>query len=179
VRFRGTCYRVHDPRWSFKPLSGEGAAVHGGRFNPKGMPALYLSLDLMTAVREGNQGFAGKIEPCVLCAYEVDCEDVVDLGDDAGRATAGVAIEALACAWALLLLEGREPPSWRLARDLTAAGAAGAVVPSFARGSGPDSRNLVLWRWGPVLPHRVTVHDPSGRLPRSQLSWERSSAGSA
>ncbi len=36
VRFQGLAYRAHDPRWSFKPLSGEGAAVHGGRFNPKG-----------------------------------------------------------------------------------------------------------------------------------------------
>jgi uncharacterized protein len=38
VRFEGTCYRAHDPRWSFKPLSGDGGAIRGARFNPKSMP---------------------------------------------------------------------------------------------------------------------------------------------
>jgi len=32
------CYRAHDPRWSFKPLSGDGGAIRGARFNPKSMP---------------------------------------------------------------------------------------------------------------------------------------------
>jgi RES domain-containing protein len=73
LRFRATCYRAHDPRWSFLPLSGEGAARRGARFNPKGAPALYLALTIMTAVKEINQGFARKIEPCVLCSYDVDC----------------------------------------------------------------------------------------------------------
>jgi len=30
------------------------------------MQALYLGLDVMTAVKEANQGFAHKIDPCVL-----------------------------------------------------------------------------------------------------------------
>lgn len=172
MKFSGTCYRVHDPRWSFKPLSGDGAAIHGGRFNPKGVAALYLSLDLVTAVREGNQGFAGKIEPCVLCSYEVDCTDITDLRTDAARAAAGVAFEELASPWAMLGLERKPIPSQRLASRLIADGQAGVLVPSFAVGSASDSHNLVLWRWGPALPCRVTVHDPSGRLPKSQLSWD-------
>lgn len=172
MRFVGTCYRVHDPRWSFKPLSGYGAAVHGGRFNPKGVPALYLSLDLVTAVREGNQGLAARIEPCVLCSYDVDCDDIVDLRDDAARDAAAVSLEELACAWALLALERKPVPSQKLASGLIAKGKSGVLVPSFAIGSAADSVNLVLWMWGPHLPHRVTVHDPSGRLPKSQLSWD-------
>jgi RES domain-containing protein len=31
--------------------------------------------------------------------------------------------------------------------------------------------NLVLWRWGPTLPHKVDVHDPDKRLPKDQSSW--------
>ena len=58
-----------------------GAAVHGGRFNPKGVEALYLSLTIMTAIREASQGFAFKIEPYVLCSYDVDCTDIADLTD--------------------------------------------------------------------------------------------------
>jgi RES domain-containing protein len=66
VRFQGAAYRAHDPRWSFKPLSGDGAALYGGRYNRKGVPALYLALDAITAVREITQGLARKLDPCVL-----------------------------------------------------------------------------------------------------------------
>jgi len=51
--------------------------MRGARFNPKGVPALYLGLTIMTAVKEANQGFAHRIDPCVLCSYEVDCDDIV------------------------------------------------------------------------------------------------------
>ena len=171
MRFQGSAYRAHDPKWSFKPLSGDGAAIHGGRFNPKGSPALYLALDPMTAIKEAAQGFARKFEPYVLCTYEIDCEDVVDLRAEAGRRSAGVA-EDMACAWFAEAAAGRDPPSWRLARKLIAGGAAGLVAPSYAAAAGPGDANLVLWRWGGRLPHKVAVHDPSGRLPKSQLSWE-------
>ncbi len=171
-RFQGLAWRAHDPRWSFKPLSGAGAAVHGGRFNPRGTPALYLALDPMTAIREASQGFAHKFEPCVLCTYEIDCEDVVDLASEAGRRNAGADDAGLACAWFAEAAAGREPASWTLARRLIAAGAAGAVVPSYAASAGPEDRNLVLWRWSGEAPHRVMVFDPSGRLPKNQLSWD-------
>ena len=147
-------------------MSGDGAAIHGGRFNPKGTPALYLGLAPMTAIKEASQGLALKIEPLVLCSYEVDCEDILDLA----TATDGAA-DALACGWMLMAHEGRTPPTWMMARRMIAQGIAGVMVPSFAPGATADDRNLVLWRWGPARPHRVTVHDPSGRLPKNQLSW--------
>ena len=171
MRFRGEAYRAHDPRWSFKPLSGAGAAIGGGRFNPPGVEALYLALTPITAVKEANQGFARKIDPLVLCTYEVDCEDVVDLRETAGRKAAKLGAEALACGWKAMALRGEEPPTWAAAKRLVAAGTAGVLVPSFAPGADAGDHNLVLWRWGPDLPHRVTVHDPSGRLPKNQLSW--------
>jgi RES domain-containing protein len=171
LRFRATCYRAHDPRWSFRPLSGEGAAIHGGRFNPKGVAALYLALDPMTAVKEANQGFAHKIEPCVLCSYDVDCEDIVDLRTDRARKASGVASEDMAAAWFSFLAEGREPPSWRVAARLIGEGAAGILAPSYAPGATRADRNLVLWRWSAEPPHKVAVFDPSGRLPKDQLSW--------
>jgi RES domain-containing protein len=31
---------------------------------------------------------------------------------------------------------------------------------------------VVLWTWGPDLPHNVNVFDPTGRLPKNQLSWD-------
>ena len=44
-------------------------------------------------------------------------------------------------------------------------------IPSFANGATADDQNLVLWRWGPDLPHQVMVYDPTGKLPKNQLSW--------
>ena len=172
MRFQGLAWRAHDPRWSFKPLSGEGAAIHGGRFNPKGTPALYVALDPMTAVKEAAQGFARKFEPCVLCTYEIDCEDVVDLRAEADRRAAGVAEEDMACAWFAEAAAGRDPPSWRLARKLIEGGAAGLLAPSYVNGATASDADLVLWRWSGRLPHKVSVYDPSGRLPKNQLSWD-------
>ncbi len=171
MRFEGLAYRAHDPRWSFRPLSGEGAAVHGGRFNPKGMSALYLALDPMTAIKEAAQGFARKFEPCVLCTYEIDCEDVVDLRGEEERRAANVSLEEMASPWFADAAARREPASWRLARRLIAGGAAGVIAPSFAAGAHARDVNLVLWDWGDRPPHKVLVFDPSGRLPKSQLSW--------
>lgn len=171
MKFAGTCYRAHDPRWAFLPLSGEGAAIRGARFNPKGMRALYLALDVMTAVKEANQGFARKIEPCVLCSYEVLCDDIVDLRTPAGRTAASVDFADMACAWFADLAARREPPSWAMAQRLYDAGAAGILVPSVAPGAEQNDHNLVLWRWSDRPPHQVTVFDPSGRLPKDQLSW--------
>ncbi len=173
MKFEGICYRAHDPRWSFTPLSGDGAALRGARFNPKGMQALYLALDLMTAIKEANQGLAHKIEPCVLCAYEVDCDDIADLTTPAGRAAHHVEFPDLACAWFTFLAERKEPPTWLIVRRLRAAGAAGALVPSFAPGATERDVNLVLWQWADRLPHRVTVFDPDGKLPKDQRSWGR------
>ena len=76
MRLRGQVYRAHNPRWSFAPTSGDGAARHGGRFNPIGMPALYTSATLEGAWREAQQGFPFKAQPLLICVYEVDCEDV-------------------------------------------------------------------------------------------------------
>jgi RES domain-containing protein len=171
VRFGGVCYRAHDPRWSFKPTSGAGASIRGARFNPKGVPALYLALTVMGAVKEANQGFARRLDPCVLCSYDVDCEDVADLTTERSRKSHRVRLADLECAWMTALAEGKRPQSWAVHDRLKAAGHAGILVPSFAPGATPDNQNLVLWRWGSRRSHRVKVIDPSGRLPRNQLSW--------
>lgn len=171
MRFVGSCYRAHDPRWAFKPTSGEGAAIRGARFNPKGVPALYLGLSIMTAIKEISQGFPHRLDPTVLCSYDVDCDDVVDLATEQGRGAAFVTGGDMGCAWATALANGDRPASWAVYDQLVLRGAAGIIVPSYAPGAGLNDRNLVLWDWGPALPHKVEVFDPSGRLPRDQLSW--------
>ncbi len=171
MRFSGVAYRAHDPQWAFAPLSGAGSERRGARFNPRGTPALYLALTVEGMFLEMAHGLAHRFEPLTVCAYDVDVDDIVDLRNAAGQAAAGIAAADLAAPWALDLAGGRDPASWGVARRLIAAGSSGILVPSFANGAGPRHANLVLWRWGADLPHRVTVFDPSGRLPKSQLSW--------
>jgi RES domain-containing protein len=71
VRFRAVVWRAHHPRWAFKPASGQGAALHGGRFNRVGVPALYASLRFETAWLEAQQAFPFKAQPMTLCGYQV------------------------------------------------------------------------------------------------------------
>ncbi len=171
MRFAGRCYRAHDPAWSFTPLSGAGAAITGGRFNRKGEPTLYLSLDIMTSFGECTQGFTKRLQPLTMCEYDIDCAPVADMRDDAVRQACGVTPEHLGCAWMNWHLAGKQAPSWCAADRMKAAGYAGLIVRSFAPGATADNLNLVLWTWGPDLPNKVQVFDPSGRLPKNQLSW--------
>lgn len=63
MRLPGLGYPAHVPRWAFPPGSGDGAARHGGRFNPVGMAALYMSRRVETAWREAQQDLAFKARP--------------------------------------------------------------------------------------------------------------------
>lgn len=166
MRFAGICYRAIDPRWSFAPESGDGAAIRGARFNPKGVPALYLATTTAGAVAEASQGFAHKFHPMTLCSFEVDCEDIVDLSSEQTRQVEGVDLALLSCAWALDLAENRKPASWSV-YSLFSKAAAGILVPSFANRAPAGATNLVLWKWGPDLPHKAVVFDPESRLPKS------------
>jgi RES domain-containing protein len=138
---------------------------------PRGVPALYLSLDPITVLKEMGHGFSRRLEPLVLCSYDVDCEDIVDLRTDGGREEAGGDLETMASAWMSDIAAGSRPISWSIHDRLVAQRKAGILTPSFARGAVASDINLVLWRWGPKSPHRVEVFDPSGRLPKNQLSW--------
>ena len=164
MRFRGLVYRAHNPQWSWSPLSGEGARRHGGRFNRRGNPALYTSLDPLTAIREA-QPLGRPMQPLTLCAYEVDVEPVFDAVDEECRRDQGVSAADLACsAWEAEMLAGSVPASQAVADRLIAAGYAGMRIRSFAVGAGSGDINLVMWRWGGDAPVRVVLVDDEGRL---------------
>ena len=97
-----------------------------------------------------------------MISYDVDVDGIVDLRTPVGRRAAGVKLVDLDCAWERDLAYGREPSSWRVANRLRKT-AAGILVPSFARGARTEMHNLVLWKWGPDLPYRVTA--------QNRLSW--------
>ena len=171
MRFQGIAYRAHNPRWAFAPTSGEGAQRFGGRFNSKGVAALYTSLRIETAWLEAQQGFAFKAQPMTMCAYAIDCDDMLDLADPRVRVAQGIDLAELGCAWEDLADRRQPVPSWNLATRLIGAGVAGIRAPSFAARARPDDINLVFWRWTDTPPHQVRVVDPLGRLPLDDLSW--------
>ena len=164
MRLRALVYRAHNPQWSWTPISGKGARRHGGRFNRRGVPALYTSLDPLAAIREA-QPLGRPMQPLTLCAYELDAEPVFDALDEERRRDRGVSDADLVCAaWEADMLAGRIPASQALADRLIAAGFIGMRVRSFAVGAGAGDINLVMWRWAAKPPARVALIDDEDRL---------------
>lgn len=165
IRFRGKLYRALNPIYAREPLSGRGAELYGGRFNPKGVPALYSSLSAMTALREANQ--VGNLQPTTLVAYEAEIDRVFDSRDAAELAAEGLDAAALTdTTWRDQMKTGGEATTQAFARQLIAAGHNGLLVRSFAPGATADDWNLVLWRWGHSLPARLVLIDDENRLSR-------------
>lgn len=176
MRFHAPAYRAHTPKWAHAPTSGDGAAARGGRFNPKGMKALYLAKTLQTMFIETNQDrTSGLFHPLTFCSYRVDCEDIFDLTASETRRALNITMSDLSCPWLVMSMKGYEPPSWSIARRLhDEESAAGILVPSFAPGATEADVNLVLWKYGTERPHLVEVYDPERRLPQNQLSFAES-----
>ena len=113
-----------------------------------------------------SHGFGHRFDPLTVCTYDVDVDGLVDLRTEKTRKRAGVLLADIACPWATDVASGKRPASWLLAERLITNGASGILVLSFARRAREDMINLVLWKWKDALPHKVKVHDPSGRLSR-------------
>jgi RES domain-containing protein len=161
------CWRILAPKWAHDPLSGLGAARFGGRFNPKGIPALYLSESIDTAFAEYQQDLL--VRPGTFCAYQLDVLGIVDLCDVQVCKAISLDSTTLLSPWKeMLLVEKRSPPTWELSLQLLNQGFAGVRVPSAQMKEGV---NIVLWRWNDDPSRRVEVLDPKGELPHDQKSW--------
>lgn len=157
-------FRAHNPRWSFQPLSGTGAARAGGRFNRPGTPALYLSMEEATCAAEYRQDNY-LTEPYLLVAYISSLPDLVDLrlvDDDWDPLW-----HDWNCDWRQMFVDGTEPPSWYLGETVLEAGIVGLIFPSLARSGG---LNIVLFT-DRLQPEWLAPHDPNGLLPQDQSSW--------
>ena len=167
MRYLGKLYRALNPVHARQPLngrtSGRGAALHGGRFNPKGMAALYCSLSVTTAIREANQ--VGDLQPTTLVCYDTEIESVFDSRDDAALRDFGMDAAALADpAWRDRMRADGKSPTQAFALALVAAGFQGLLVRSFAAAATVDDLNLVLWHWGDAAPSRLVLIEQDGRL---------------
>lgn len=159
-------WRAWVPRWAHAPLSGEGAARFGGRWNPVGQPTIYAARELSTAWAEYNQGFVQ--HPATIAQLLLVGATLVDLTDADVLARIDAGSDIHRCEWRALLDEGQQPPTYALRERLLAQGAHGIVYPSLMS---PGGTCVALWRWnGPGHP-RLEVIDPEGRLPKTPASW--------
>ena len=147
-------WRILSPRWQGAPLSGAGAARHGGRWNRPGVPALYMSETIETAFAEYQQELG--VRPGTFVAYEVSDARIADLTD--GRA---MRREDLIGPWKeAAFVQGVDSVTWALADDLRPL-VDGVRVPSARL---PGGVNLVLWRWNEAGGPTITVLDPNLEL---------------
>jgi len=145
-RYTGPLYRALNPVYAREPLSGRGAELYGGRFNAKGTPALYTSLDPATALREANQ--VGSLQPTILVSYNADLGPIFDTRDQDGLERYGMTASMLAdAAWRMKMLDGQSVPTQEFASTLIADRFAGLLIQSFAKGASSSIFNIVLWVW--------------------------------
>ncbi|UDQ88972.1 RES family NAD+ phosphorylase [Xanthobacter autotrophicus] len=160
----GVFYRGIQPKYAHDPCSGEGAKKNGGRFNPKGVAALYLSENPHTVALELTHGFSNLFQPTMVISYRISIDCIYDLTNDETLKSLNVSRRSLASPWLDLWTKGLEPPQWSLARRLIAAGCKGIYVQSFAPQATATDRNLVLWKYNDGPEANVCPVDDEGRL---------------
>ncbi|UNC16320.1 RES domain-containing protein (plasmid) [Acidiphilium multivorum] len=152
--YKGLLYRAINPIYAVDPMSGEGARIYGGRFNPRGVPAIYCSISVMTAVREANQ--AGALQPTTLVSYDAEIERVFDARDVSAVEAEGFSPGTLASqTWRDEMKAGKQSQTQVFASRLIAKNYCALLVPSYVAGATPSDLNLVLWKWGSSTPSRL------------------------
>lgn len=136
ILFTGQGYRIISRAWAHDPVSGEGARRHGGRYNPRGMPAFYCSLDPQTAYAEYTVSLLDR--PGWLCCFDIVGARLLDMAVDRHRAHAGLSEDDLSVAWK----DNHDSPTQRVAQSLAANGIDGLIYASSRHEGG---RNIVLW----------------------------------
>jgi RES domain-containing protein len=160
-----TLWRAFVPRWAYLPLSGEGAARFGGRWNPVGAPTIYAARELSTAWAEYNQGFVQ--HPALVAQLELTGARLADLTRPEVLEQLGISADIHRCEWRTALDEGKTPDTHAL-RERLLGQADGVIYPSFMS---PGGTCVALWRWNEEGAPRLQAIDPDHRLPRTPASW--------
>ncbi|WP_373487308.1 RES family NAD+ phosphorylase [Blastomonas sp.] len=160
------CYRAHTPEWASMPTSGAGAAKNGGRWNARSRPALYLSFDPLTAVKETNQQILDFI-PITLVRYQVSGGMIADYDDANLRKKHALADNLMSQPWWGPQFAELLSPTQQAAEQLIAAGLDGLIYQSTQAAG----HNLVLWHWNEIGGASVVAEDKHGLLPKNRDSW--------
>jgi RES domain-containing protein len=159
-------WRAFVPRWAHLPLSGEGAARFGGRWNPVGAPTIYAACELSTAWAEYNQGFVQ--HPALIAQMKLTGALLADLTLSETLHDLGISEDIHRCEWRDMLDKGLVPETHKLRDSLLKNDFHGVIYPSFMS---PGGTCLALWRWNNDGAPRLDIIDPDGRLPKTPASW--------
>ncbi len=129
--------------------SGVGAAAVGGRWNPKGLEAIYASLDVETATLEAYQDFIYRgfsmtaITPRVTAAAKVELSKTLDLTDSKIRKKLGFDQKTLIQEdWRALQRVGEESWTQAIGRGSCIAKFEALIVASARK---IDGKNIVIF----------------------------------
>ena len=165
MRYQGLLYRCINPVYAAAPLSGDGAKRYGGRFNAKGVAALYTSLSIETAIREANQ--AGSLQPTTMVSYTANLRPVFDATVAANLTPYGMTPAVLAADdWRDQMRTKGISDTQGFAAALVRDGYVGMLVPSFAAGVREGDLNMVLWAWQRPGAEIILVDDEGRLAPR-------------
>lgn len=160
-------YRIHDPKWAYAPTSAAGAGRYGGRANRPGINALYLSLELETALAEYKQ-IDALLPPALIVSYQIIVNSMVDFGNGF-TATWDSLWQDFFCDWRKMHFnEEIEPPSWVIGDQVLAVGGQGIIFKSVITGG----TNLVVYNDTLGAFDSIVTYDPNEALPKNQSSWK-------
>ncbi|WP_230390896.1 RES family NAD+ phosphorylase [Reinekea sp. G2M2-21] len=176
IGYQGICYRAHDPRWVFEPISGEGAKINGGRFNRIGVGALYLGMSLESAICEASQGMGHKIQPLTICCYEVNLTNIVDLTDSRALSDFNIDPADLGKPWAYALAEYQRSKASEPIFKKGRISKKGIGPPILVLGdtSAPPNKaeeSFIIRPPSPVLHHKTRPGKKTVALPNVPPTW--------
>lgn len=159
-------WRAFVPRWAHEPLSGEGAARFGGRWNPVGAPTIYAARELSTAWSEYNQGFVQ--HPALIAQLSLTDALLADITEGSGLSSRELREIVRDTQWRADMDQGKRPSTHILREVFLDDGYDGVIYPSIMS---PGGSCVALWRWNAAGAPRLDVVDPEGRLPKGPASW--------
>ena len=151
VPFEGVVYRMSTPKYATQTdlLTGAGSVLSGGRWNPKGVAAIYFSFSPETALAETlfrNRTSGVPIQnlmPRVIVAVNVVLLKVLDLRNGKIRQRLHVSVaKLLVIDWRAEVYAGRSPTTQQMGRAARLTGWEALIVPSAADSGG---HNLVVF----------------------------------
>lgn len=164
--FYGQGYRVFSPKYIRSPISTQGAFGYGGRYNPKGIHALYVAEDPVTGLAENRLIVSPQSSPLyrpatrILLALEYRLQRVLDLSEARVLQSLSSSYQELTGDWEPYAYQGQTAPTQQLGAAVFASGHFEAL--RYPSAQNRQQHNLVVFKER-LLPHsHVRVMDSSG-----------------